>query len=233
MHLLPYPSRHQATSGLSSLFRQITIAVLALGTTVAFAQVSIPIVNGSFEAGPGYFGGSGASAVPGWTNGGQGNSSFGWVDDLTGIELAGMDGVHAARVNGQLFQQTSATFLAGYTYTLTFLLGTYQATPTNGFGVQFRTAIPGTNNAAANTFIADDLIPRNSMAVFTASYTATAAEAGLPIVIRFNDFFGNNVYVDNVSLSAIPEPSTVATIMGMLALAGAIGWRRWRGRRQA
>jgi len=47
---------------------------------------------------------------------------------------------------------------------------------------------------------------------FTATFTATAAEAGLPLITIFDSQFaasGNDFALDNISLTAVPEPTTM------------------------
>jgi hypothetical protein len=189
------------------------LAAVAFVSTAAQAGV-ITVLNPSFEiidAGGLPNGGCGAGCaynvaeVPDWTGGegsfqpGPSSGNFAYFNYVP-------DGVTVAYSNGAGFSQTvAATAVAGDTYTLTVDLG-------------YRKDIPDPGSIAlqvgANTVAGTGAAPQGSgdWSTWTATYTATAADAGAPITILLVGG-GSQSDFDNVNLIAAPEPASWALML--------------------
>ncbi len=206
------------------------IATALLASVSAHAGV-IAVANASFETLPQAglpFGGCGAGCsfsindpIPGWTSTG----SFGQFQP--GVQASNFtyfnyvpDGITVAYSNGGTISQTVAdTATAGTTYTLIVDLG-------------FRKDItdPGTISliVGGNTVLATGTASQLSgdWATYTASYTATAADAGGAISVLLASPGAQGDW-DNVRLSssaAVAEPASLA-LFGV-GLLGAAALRR-------
>jgi hypothetical protein len=208
------------TFKVQALLGGAALAAMALASTAAQAGV-ITVLNPSFEiidAGGLPNGGCGAGCaynvaeVPDWAGGegsfqpGPSSGNFAYFNYIP-------DGVTVAYSNGAGFSQTvAATAVAGDTYTLTVDLG-------------YRKDIGDPGSIAlqigGNTIVGTGAAPQGSgdWSTWTASYTATAADAGAPITILLVGG-GSQSDFDNVNLTAAPEASTWAL---MLAGFGGIG----------
>lgn len=118
---------------------------------------------------------------------------------------------------GTASANTGQTFTVGQTYTLTFTNFRRDDQP----GDAIRASIGNSAGVLASADFAavaafDTLVARE------VSYTATLADAGQPIFLRFLDTTGGSATsgqagIDNIQLSVIPEPST-ALLGGLGAL---------------
>ena len=207
-------------------------ASLLAAAAPAAALVPVAIVNASFEA----FGavtqigcGTGCSyttdAILGWTNSGGTNGQFTPGPSAGNFTYFNSvpDGVTVAYTNGGAITQTVAlTAVAGRTYALTAQ-----------FGVRNDIGNPGSISltVGGNTVFASGTVPTSgNWSPFTASYTATAADAGQAIAITLNSPGGQGDF-DAVSLTTdVPEPATWAMLISGFGL---VGYAARRRRRQA
>jgi hypothetical protein len=133
-------------------------------------------------------------------------------------------------VTGQI-TQTLATVI-GATYSVSFWA---DADTTNTFSVTLGgLAVAGAPaSIAQNGFPSDAWLGNSSeFALYTGTVTATAASSDL--VFTATDLTGGpgvTVEIDDVSVSAVPEPTSLPVMAtGMLAMLVAAGWRRCRAR---
>jgi len=231
-----------------SLAMMVTISALALTATAS----PISLVNGDFEYMPahapitapydsvhysvytvtGTEGGYYWSTVPGWTNTGDNGAQT-----LVGARSTYSADVKAAHGSAMYIsnwfdsawvsQTTSATFEAGKTYTFSIDVG--NAPGYNRFyandataDIAFMTADGGTLQSLAvdNTNI-------GTFQTFSVSYTATADDAGKPVIVGFRKtsdtahWWLDAIDFDNaaVDVTAVPEPATLSLIvLGGLAM---------------
>ena len=154
---------------------------------------------------------------------------------------AGISGLQAATigatVGGGLFQDTapydgtgssSLYWQVGYTYTMTvglYLRGDNPPPTADALALRFfyRTADQGAANQLANfdVTVGTNQLSSTSITDYTLTYTVPsgAPEAGKPIGLWFTALTGSSGDwgVDNVRLSAVPEPSS-ALLAGLLPL---------------
>ncbi len=210
-----------------------SIAIVAAGLIVATAApaAALTVVNASFETLPagGLPNGCGTgcafstTTVPGWTESsgaafgqfrpGSASGNFAYFDYVP-------DGVTVAYLNGGSIAQTlGATAIAGHTYVLT-----------TDFGVRHDLGNPGSiqlSVGSGNAF-AIGLVPvPGSWSTFTASYTATVADAGGAITITLASPGGQGDF-DNVTLNdtTVPEPASWALMIVGFGLVGGAVRRR-------
>lgn len=164
--------------------------------------------------------------IPGWNASGSGVGQFrpGPPVNTTYLNYV-PDGSTAAFINdGTLSQTVTATAVAGVSYTLTVDVGSRldccDALPTvdlivNGHSAAATGAAPSAGNWSA----------------WTAVYTATASDAGMPITISLSsgapqgDF--DNVALSASAASATPEPAAWAMmLLGFGGVGGAMRSRR-------
>ncbi len=198
-------------------------AVAAAMSAVPASAVTIAVANASFETLPpgGLPNGCGtgcsfsSGAIPGWiTTGATGQFQPGSAGFYNFVP----DGLTVAYSNGGSITQTvGATAVAGRTYTLS-----------TAFGVRNDIANPGSIRllVGANTIFATGIAPTpGNWATYTASYTATLADAGSAISIELVSP-GSQGGFDNVALTAVPEPASWALMIGGFGLTGAALRRR-------
>ena len=184
-----------------------TAAVLAL--SVGTAGAANLLADGDFEAfdplvaNGGYFTVNAPSTLGLWTVGGISvdliQNNYGAITNVS-VDLAGTPGP------GSLSQGFMAQ--AGYIYTLTFDVS-------NNGGTQLGVTLGG-NSSTYNV-------------TFAASYSLVwnAAVAGSQLV-KFDSLNGGNggPVIDNVMLTAVPEPGTYAMLLAGLAAVGFVAKRR-------
>jgi hypothetical protein len=198
-------------------------SVILLELPSASAQTAITITNPGFESpSTGSF-----ADLSGWSGGAS----------VTGVlNFANFGGEYAqgsapegnqvgyANSGNSIFQDLGATYTSGFTYTLTVMVGRRSTSPS---AVGTFDLMRGTTLLASSGNIAP---ASATFSLVTVNYTATGADAGQAIRIQFNSAGTGQMNFDNVQLSAIPEPSTYAALLGMAAL-GAVGVRRWQTRK--
>jgi hypothetical protein len=136
----------------------------------------------------------------------DGNQSL----DLTGMSNQGLNGV----------EQTVATTV-GTAYSLSFWIGHHAQDPSFYNGPASATL--EINGLPVGTFSNNDAPPPNLLdwKEFTLHFTATGATTMIALFNAISDPTQNEVGLDNVSLVAIPEPSSIALLacgLGSLAL---------------
>ena len=218
----------------SKLSATAAASVLVLASGMANAAVEL-VANGSFESGafnpiqsPSGTGinnvqlvSTGSTAITGWNVA----KSLLWLDNAqTAVALQASNGSKFLDLTGfstgvanyaSVSQSLSTT--SGTAYTLSFDLGSsniYAPTPvialtTAGVVVNFAMTSAPTANSQWTKF----------------SYTFTAGSAATPITftgIQGADYIG----LDNVSVTAVPEPSSMAMLFAGLAAVGSVVARR-------
>lgn len=201
-------------------------SIVAVGVAHAAA---ITVINPSFEtfnpltvdcsvgsAGCAY----NVSGVPGWTSTGiTGSWQPGAVPSIFLNFLPdGPTSVYSLD-NSSLTQTVAQTAVAGITYTLKVEIGNRKDQPPGGYA---QLLIGGNTIAATGGPIAE-----GGWTTFTAMYTALPGDAGQAISIRLGSIARQGNF-DNVRLTEVPEPGTVA-LMGA-GLAGVALARRRRRR---
>ena len=201
----------------------------------AFAASNL-VVNGGFEAAPspanGYILYAGGATFPGWTatghdvgtiDGGysEGGLVFNANSGNNAIDLTGAGNTGAA--DG--ITQTIAT-IAGKRYTLTFFVG--NASPTGGNASSYLS--PSTldlsiNSGAISSYTnSDDTAFGINWKSFSTTFTATG-----PTTLAFSNgtvSTDNYLGLDDVSATAVPEPTTWAMMIGGIAMVGFATRRR-------
>lgn len=223
------------------------VAVVAAATShAAIIDVNTLLTNPSFE--DGNQAGPYAENLPiGWSAIASSPLPGGTSQPITSAQYSPLfvpDGTHAAKLptpwgSGQLYQFTSATYNAGDTYQLTFWIGTPLTLPDNTtpaakaalFQASF---LVGAVNVLKNTtaFVIPEI---GQWAQYTLEYTATAADAGKEIGVRFRVESGahSNDRILNLDIAGggppptIPEPGTLALLgLGLVGLGAARRFRK-------
>jgi choice-of-anchor C domain-containing protein len=198
--------------------------ILALACAIAFPATAYagPFINGSFESGtnPGIFTplAAGSTAITGWTVGGDSVDYIGtyWnaQNGSRSVDLSG-------NAPGSIFQ-TFDTVL-GQVYNVTFFLGA------NGDGPPptKTVSVTATGNAAGNYSVGTTPFPPNVTAWSPFNYVFTAT--GTSTTLNFTST-GTTAYgaaLDNVNVTAVPEPATWALmIFGFGAIGGVLRRRQ-------
>jgi choice-of-anchor C domain-containing protein len=198
--------------------------ILALACAIAFPATAYagPFINGSFESGtnPGIFTplAAGSTAITGWTVGGDSVDYIGtyWnaQNGSRSVDLSG-------NAPGSIFQ-TCDTVL-GQVYNVTFFLGA------NGDGPPptKTVSVTATGNAAGNYSVGTTPFPPNVTAWSPFNYVFTAT--GTSTTLNFTST-GTTAYgaaLDNVNVTAVPEPATWALmIFGFGAIGGVLRRRQ-------
>ena len=196
------------------------VVCLAVPVSTAFAS-SIPVANFSFETAPNFNNFCGGSceyttglAVPSWnTTGATGQ----WITGGYAGNPPAFDGSVLAYSNGGTLWQDVATATAGATYTLQV-------------EILHRTDLPMTGIAQLEigggvvaTATGTDMGP-GTWSDWTATYTATAADAGKTLTILLTSTGGQGDWDDvRLDSNAVPEPASMFLLgSGLLAVALAV-----------
>jgi len=196
--------------------RMLLITAALVAPMAAWADDNL-LVNGSFESTAQANGSWNIySLIPGWTA----NPAVEIRDNVAGTAKDGSNYAELdANVNGSITQ--SFATVAGAEYTLSFWYSnrTNTAVATNGLSFSFGNgwiAAPGlaVNNSGDNQWSQVNYSFVASSGTTALSFMATGS----------SDSYGTSL--DNVSVAAVPEPSTYALMFGGLAAIGFIARRR-------
>jgi hypothetical protein len=193
-----------------------------------------------------------AQNIPGWTYFPNGDVGSNWAVVIPNVNaytlpVANVDGSHYLNVpmyagGGACYQDVdpSIVFQAGQTYTFTVALTARSdapADPNDGILAElFYRPVTG-DTTQIGMGVAMNLtwsqLPTNSFTDFTASFTPQAGDPciGHTMGIVLYDGCSNAVDgsyfgVDNVRLTVVPEPSTVALVLSAMAGLMAYAWRK-------
>lgn len=209
--------------------RYCALALAVLGISLpAYADL---LVNGSFESGNFVPNAQdtmdlaiGATDMTGWT---VQNASLAWIGPSNPFGLSASDGgyfldlsgYHDNSPYGGVLQSQVIPTVIGQTYRLSFDIGTDPAYDTAPVGVEVTAGLD------SSIFLSTPL-NANQWETFEFDFVATAANTAISLVGNAGT---NEKYVglDKVSLTAIPEPSSVMLLGGPGLLFFAV-WRRLR-----
>jgi choice-of-anchor C domain-containing protein len=213
--------------------KRILLTMSAAGfVLIAASANATPFVNGSFELGanPGSFialnGGS--TSIDGWTVGGGANSV-----DYIGSYWSASDGTRSIDLNGLVPGSISQTFdvVSGQAYRVSFDLAGNPAG-----GPQFKTldsTADLTIFSPAPFDVSNTNLTNMGWINYSFLFTATSNSETLTFTSTTTGNSGNSTYptafgpaLDNVTIAAVPEPSTWAMmLLGFLGL-GFVAYRR-------
>jgi hypothetical protein len=163
------------------------------------------------------------------------NTAYGNAQDEV-TPLSPQNALHMADRN--VYQVLADSFESGRSYTLSAFVGNQTSQPddvSGGFGLRLFDGTGGVfSNAAvlasANYSLGNGYVDDNMWHEITVSYTATPADQGKPIGIYLGpESWANNISVDNVTLTSIPEPGFMA-MLGVGA-SSVVVWQLFRFRR--
>jgi hypothetical protein len=222
---------------------------LAMLATCDFAMgdiISIP--NSSFESpalGPGEYTffayGNGENSTGDWVQ--SHTAAAGTVNNNNGAFGAQPSGVNGTNVgwlvNGQgIWQDLPDTFQVGQSYELTVavaLRADMAGSPTDTLRLNLFGGRDGLSPYVAGYV---DLLSQDLSTTAMADYTVTIPEvqstdawAGQKVGIWINNIVGGGgtgYWLDNVRLTTVPEPSSVALIASALIVLAACAWRKKR-----
>jgi choice-of-anchor C domain-containing protein len=195
--------------------RKIFVAVAAMAMLPTSAQAA-EIINGSFEQGGvtnpfGTVTGGNNSTITGWTV--LGNSV-----DFIGNYWQAAQGTNSIDLNGSGQGGIAQTFntVANQAYAITFFLA---GNPDNGPTI--KTINVTTNNANAQVF-SFDTTGLNKSNMGWKQFTYNFVGTGSPTTLAFNSQTSGSwgAVLDNVSISAVPEPATWAMMLLGIGLIG-------------
>jgi len=207
--------------------RLILVTALAGSLGIAPAASANLLANGSFES----------PLLPGGYEyvGGLSGAITGWTTTLNGVERfdpsvysvgSAQDGVLAIDLNPYVYfgggiQQNVAT-TPGSLYRLEFWAGSSTYAGRDGTGVV---------NVVAGPAFASFGLTNPSLTIswtkYTVDFTATGSTSSISF-FNVTDPFKNFSFVDNASVTLIPEPSTYAMLLAGLGLMGFMARRRVR-----
>ena len=213
------------------MVKKTAIAAAALFSTLsAFASGNL-VVDGSFEdqalAANTW---NVYSSINGWT------ATTGSIEVRNAVAGTAQDGVNFVELDANfnsVMQQTLAT-VAGQAYTLSFW---YSSRPVSAYNGAFpgNTVPAGSNGLDFNVgagdvsvYLADENDdPDNNWALYTTTFTATGASTTLSFTATgTSDSYGTSL--DNVMLTAVPEPGQVSLMAAGLLIMAGLAHRRQR-----
>jgi hypothetical protein len=202
--------------------RKLLLTALLAAPMVSFAADNL-LIDGSFEdaaVSPGsyvVFHDTSSPGVPGWTA----MNEIEVRNDLVGTAQDGAKFVELdADLNSSMSQQFATN--VGEMYNLSFYYSNRTNTSTGTNGLSFSagslssvmTAVPGENDSG-----------NNQWQLYSTTFTATSALTTLQFnALGTSDSFGTSL--DNVTVTAVPEPGTYAMMFTGLAAMGFFVRRR-------
>lgn len=209
------------------------LLVALLSAFVGHAHADV-ITNGSFENTQGTFVGdvnhvdelsSGSTVIPGWTT--LNGTDTAWIQNGNPYAIPAADGNFFLDLTGYTdtgkFGGVSQTFAttAGTTYLVTFDLG-YGGSYSVLRGPTSLTASAGT---FSNTFTSGSGAPNPAVwDLESFQFTATSSSSTLSFIgasTAGEDYIGlDNVHVDPLSASTVPEPSSLALVLSGVGVVG-------------
>jgi len=218
------------------------LLVLTALTMAGLARAdSIPVANYSFEN-PGTT--DHTPVIPDWSSDNPPTEGV-LLNGSHGNFMANCDGSQCAYVplwsNGWIWQDLPNTFVAGDTYTLTVALGARSdevVDSLSNVNIELRlfyrpSESPGSAPAVATTSVNWTSLSNSAFTDFSATATVNPGDAcvgktmGILIQALPTDY-SSDISVDNVRLTVVPEPSSIAltlfAVVGLLAYA----WRKRR-----
>ena len=209
------------------------LAVAALcSVSSAFAATNI-VVDGSFEsASAGSLGFATYPSIAGWTSTGGGIEVR---DNVVGTAEDGVNFVELDSTQNSSMSQTLTT-VVGQTYALSFYYSNRAVSPYNGQlpGGVVPVSSDGLSVSYGEGVVTVGVLPTNSThdnvwTLYTTEFTATSTSTVLTFAaLGTSDSFGTSL--DNVSVTAVPEPAQLAMMgAGLLVVAGLARRRNRQG----
>ncbi len=199
----------------------IFVTAVSVGLVVPASAEPIDVPNYSFEDPNVGVGGFNAAPPTGWSPGSEGQSGV-----QCGTYSIGATGSQVAYLNdaASLFTTNGLTTIQqDYVYTLTVGVASRAALPANGYSLSFYTKLgPETWDLIATTGVLTDYAsPLDTIADRTLGMTVSAGNAAIGkelYVMLSGNTSGQNMF-DNVRVSAVPEPGTLATMLAGVSAA--------------
>jgi choice-of-anchor C domain-containing protein len=204
--------------------KKLILALAAVAALPAAANAA-PFVNGSFESGtnPGVFTplAAGSTAITGWTVGGDSVDYIGtYWNAQSGARSVDLSG----NAPGSIFQ-TFDTVL-GQVYNVTFFLGANGDGPPPTKSV----SVSATGNAAGSYSVGSTPFPPNVTAWSPFNYVFTATGTSTTLTFTSTGTTAYGAALDNVNVTAVPEPAAWALmILGFGAIGGVMRRRGQSG----
>jgi choice-of-anchor C domain-containing protein len=195
--------------------KKLILALAAVAALPAAANAA-PFVNGSFESGtnPGVFTPltAGSTAITGWTVGGD---SVDYIGSYWNAQSGSRSVDLSGNAPGSIFQ-TFDTVL-GQVYNVTFFLGANGDGPPPTKSV----SVTATGNAAGNYSVGSTPFPPNVTAWSPFNYVFTATGTSTTLTFASTGTTAYGAALDNVNVTAVPEPAAWALmILGFGAIGG-------------
>jgi hypothetical protein len=128
------------------------------------------------------------------------------------LEIGGFGGAVQNSID-----QLVGGFTPSLTYRVTFSIASQWANQDNSSGAQVEVSFPSGSSTVSQVFTAPAVDNWQSWQTYTYDFVATAASVDIQFLQITHGF--DDVGIDNISIEAVPEPSTFA--LGALGLVGA------------